>query len=326
MYEKVCPVCFERFITKRIDKGYCSAACYKKAKYHQQNPKEEQVCPNCNTKFIARKKGQVYCSPACQKTYSDRKYKDSIRFDGMKELILKRDGYKCVKCGSISNLNVHHKDHSGNQKKPNNSPDNLITLCDTCHISEHKISRWNNDEVRHENKHCLNCGKEMIVSKKRVQDGRGLYCSKECFYAARKGEHRTSFYQKCEICGKDFLTTHYKQSLGKGKYCSKECFNIGQTGKSKPKPITKQITVNCVTCGKEFPTTQYKLDNGRGKYCSKACLYESCKSNPGRPIKSQVKVNCQVCGKEFTVVKSNLESGRGKYCSRECYGKNRKTN
>jgi hypothetical protein len=53
---------------------------------------------------------------------------------------LKRDKYKCVKCGAIKNLEVHHKDGKGSgikdKSKWNNRLSNLITLCRKCHMLE----------------------------------------------------------------------------------------------------------------------------------------------------------------------------------------------
>ena len=55
----------------------------------------------------------------------------------LKNKILKRDGYKCVKCGNTNNLQVHHiKPRS---KFGVNLENNLITLCDNCHNFEHKV-------------------------------------------------------------------------------------------------------------------------------------------------------------------------------------------
>lgn len=48
----------------------------------------------------------------------------------LKELIKKRDGYKCRICGNGNVvLSVHHIDY----KKDNLSPDNLVSLCKPCH-------------------------------------------------------------------------------------------------------------------------------------------------------------------------------------------------
>lgn len=56
--------------------------------------------------------------------------------------ILNRDNYRCRWCGSIHDLQVHHKYYNKypNEKMadPWDYPDNaLITLCDNCHIKYH---------------------------------------------------------------------------------------------------------------------------------------------------------------------------------------------
>jgi 5-methylcytosine-specific restriction endonuclease McrA len=55
--------------------------------------------------------------------------------DKLKEQIRKRDNYACQECGYTQEqlkrkLDVHHIDYN----KKNNSPDNLISLCNTCHL------------------------------------------------------------------------------------------------------------------------------------------------------------------------------------------------
>lgn len=48
-------------------------------------------------------------------------------------LVLNRE-YKCEKCGSTSNVDVHHKDGDRN----NNTPENIVLLCRSCHMKEHR--------------------------------------------------------------------------------------------------------------------------------------------------------------------------------------------
>jgi 5-methylcytosine-specific restriction endonuclease McrA len=65
------------------------------------------------------------------------------RFGGKREMILKRDGYKCVMCGMTMEehkkifgreLSINHIDHKGRyNKKQNNDSENLQTLCLRCH-------------------------------------------------------------------------------------------------------------------------------------------------------------------------------------------------
>jgi 5-methylcytosine-specific restriction endonuclease McrA len=60
---------------------------------------------------------------------------DPLSYKSLRQEILRRDGWRCQSCGTMSNLEVHHKQlrsHSGYD-----SEENLITLCSTCHASVH---------------------------------------------------------------------------------------------------------------------------------------------------------------------------------------------
>jgi len=53
----------------------------------------------------------------------------------LRNKVLRRDGWRCQSCGTMSNLEVHHKEfrsHSGDD-----SERNLITLCAVCHDIVH---------------------------------------------------------------------------------------------------------------------------------------------------------------------------------------------
>lgn len=59
--------------------------------------------------------------------------------------ILERDGYRCVRCFSTDNLNVHHRQYqiiarTGEFKKPwEYEGYNLVTLCSKCHHRGHQL-------------------------------------------------------------------------------------------------------------------------------------------------------------------------------------------
>ncbi|PYX07272.1 MAG: hypothetical protein DMG88_15150 [Acidobacteria bacterium] len=60
---------------------------------------------------------------------------DQQDYQNLREQVLRRDGWRCQLCGSMTNLEVHHKDfrsHSGNDDEWN-----LITLCFNCHGPTH---------------------------------------------------------------------------------------------------------------------------------------------------------------------------------------------
>ena len=61
---------------------------------------------------------------------------DPVAYGQLRQQILRRDGWRCQSCGAMSNLEVHHREfrsHSGED-----SEENLITLCSTCHAGIHR--------------------------------------------------------------------------------------------------------------------------------------------------------------------------------------------
>jgi len=61
---------------------------------------------------------------------------DPEQYDNLRNQVLRRDGWRCQSCGAMSNLEVHHKtfrSHSGED-----SENNLIALCNTCHAAVHR--------------------------------------------------------------------------------------------------------------------------------------------------------------------------------------------
>jgi len=64
---------------------------------------------------------------------------DEHEYGELRERVLRRDGWRCQFCGSMTNLEVHHKEfrsHSGQDQE-----DNLITLCNGCHSAEHSQNK-----------------------------------------------------------------------------------------------------------------------------------------------------------------------------------------
>jgi 5-methylcytosine-specific restriction endonuclease McrA len=60
---------------------------------------------------------------------------DPASYETLRQQILRRDGWRCQSCGTMSNLEVHHnqfRSHSGDD-----SEQNLIILCTACHANTH---------------------------------------------------------------------------------------------------------------------------------------------------------------------------------------------
>ena len=60
---------------------------------------------------------------------------DAGSYESLRQRVLRRDGWRCQSCGTMENLEVHHKkfrSHSGHDTE-----ENLLTLCSTCHACVH---------------------------------------------------------------------------------------------------------------------------------------------------------------------------------------------
>jgi 5-methylcytosine-specific restriction endonuclease McrA len=62
----------------------------------------------------------------------------------MRREVLYRDGYRCTRCDSGRNLQVHHLEYGEFEGHDRTvvSPEKLTTLCKICHMETHKINRY----------------------------------------------------------------------------------------------------------------------------------------------------------------------------------------
>jgi 5-methylcytosine-specific restriction endonuclease McrA len=60
---------------------------------------------------------------------------DPLAYERLRQRVLRRDGFRCQSCGTMSNLQIHHKQFRS--QSGDDSEDNLITLCSACHASTH---------------------------------------------------------------------------------------------------------------------------------------------------------------------------------------------
>jgi hypothetical protein len=78
------------------------------------------------------------CAPCYRRQWNSRRY-----FAGLREAVLRRDGYQCRGCGASrgagNRLAVHHR------RPGNHAFTGLVTLCPACHAVVHKLRahrRW----------------------------------------------------------------------------------------------------------------------------------------------------------------------------------------
>jgi 5-methylcytosine-specific restriction endonuclease McrA len=60
---------------------------------------------------------------------------DSITYQQLRALVLRRDGWRCQACGGMTNLEIHHRQFRSRQGE--DTEQNLVTLCSECHKRAH---------------------------------------------------------------------------------------------------------------------------------------------------------------------------------------------
>lgn len=91
-----------------------------------------------------------------KRTYKAWKEKNRIRYPKWRYAALIRDNFTCQDCGAKiedRRVSVHHLDENGPHSttfngKPNNSLDNLITLCPSCHMKRHMVKMRVNPNIQ----------------------------------------------------------------------------------------------------------------------------------------------------------------------------------
>ena len=68
--------------------------------------------------------------------YMKQQYLHSQQWKDKRKLVIARDCYRCTSCGSLKDLQVHHKSHY--LSIPNEPLSALTTLCGTCHTELHE--------------------------------------------------------------------------------------------------------------------------------------------------------------------------------------------
>jgi 5-methylcytosine-specific restriction endonuclease McrA len=63
---------------------------------------------------------------------------EAEQYEDLRQKVFGRDGWRCQGCGTMANLEVHHKEFRS--QAGDDSEENLITLCTKCHSSVHYCS------------------------------------------------------------------------------------------------------------------------------------------------------------------------------------------
>lgn len=128
---------------KHYGGGLCYS-CYKRDKY-SKNPepfkRREAERYQRNSKLIRKRVEEYYYQNRKKCLKKLGRYRDKKYFNGLRKQVLDRDANACQSCFGPGQV-VHHIDGNGrNSENPNNTMENLITLCRSCHLDIHNAER-----------------------------------------------------------------------------------------------------------------------------------------------------------------------------------------
>ena len=143
---------------------------------------------------------------------------------------------------------------------------------------------------------CKLCRHEFQTTPSRIKDGKGKFCSKNCYTNYRhKQDIGNIINHHCIVCGKGMRLTPYLIRM-KSKYCSIKCQHELQK---------KRVSRKCITCQYEFIT----VPSGNKKFCSKKCKEDHLKRE----------LTCDECHKIFSApIRLRAIGNKHYFCSNNC--------
>ncbi len=148
----VCETCGKQFRGVNEYKNRLSKYCSKECWANRANPKivkcrycgkHFEAPENADRKFCSRECGFKYFVGTNSHRYKDGKSlerqrgRDSGKLANWRKKVYQRDGYTCVKCGTVGYLNAHHIKPYAEYPEYRFEVSNGITLCVECHAKEH---------------------------------------------------------------------------------------------------------------------------------------------------------------------------------------------
>ena len=139
---RLCTYCGEVFET--FDKilnicGKCSGGL--KMTRQGDEGKWSKICEQCERGYFTRNPNQRFCGTSCSKTYKKRESGETKPEDYMvsREIIFKRDGYKCIYCGKSSiedGVKLHLEHIYPISEGGKEDLFNVATSCERCNIKK----------------------------------------------------------------------------------------------------------------------------------------------------------------------------------------------
>lgn len=93
---------------------------------------------------------KIICTDTKEEVKGYKAYLNTTHWKNKREEILKRDHYQCQRCGSPSDLIVHHKTYNKTLGHEKNCQ--LVTYCNKCHKIIHSQQKSSKDITKKLNK------------------------------------------------------------------------------------------------------------------------------------------------------------------------------
>ena len=152
--ESVCDNCGVEFTynpNETVGKFCCNECCLE----YRETRRKTKTCETCGGEYTpipARYEESKFCSQGCYAKYSSRIQRGENHhnwkgggwayyggnWNQKRRECLNRDNHTCQDCGTTESLHVHHIQPLRTFDEPEeaNNLKNLVTLCETCHLSK----------------------------------------------------------------------------------------------------------------------------------------------------------------------------------------------
>lgn len=190
------------------------------------------ICRNCKTEFKTNNKKNRYCSQECKENFR-----------------LMKETFKCDNCGKemVKNAKNYRKDSKHH-------------FCSyDCHIKFRKLQEGIFDN-------CKMCGKEVYRTFKKVREGIGILCSRECSSKWKsenlKGKNNKLHNRiiiQCDYCGKDKEVVPSDLQKYSTHFCSSEC--MGKYRRNPNKSEDEIYNARKTQQHKDWTNSIFKRDN-----------------------------------------------------------------
>lgn len=190
----VCEVCGKEFEVSELrcreyEPRFCSAECRKGQALISRVEMVEKVCPQCGERFevYPSASAKAYCSKEC--------YAESRRVDLVERV--------CPTCGGVFYVMHSSGQKYCSRKCAGHHFQKVKTVCRYCgrefwakkYRKQHFCSFecYLADVCKGEIRKCKSCGKKFYVQRHKIDQGHGVFCSRECWHGWAQGENHPNW-------------------------------------------------------------------------------------------------------------------------------------